>query len=302
MANYLERVASSAGRRAASAKPPTSGPPVLPAGRDFSIAPMDPFVSDEERFVETLETLAPARTHERTTIPSTPKAEVANESKTTATPDATVAAPVEPEPKPHLSVERLSEESPFIVHVPRTLRPGATPKVPPTAADEPPREPPRVRAATTFRPEESRTKADPKPMVRPADPEVKESGAAESITTAPTPAVVDQVEEYQAPAPARTEVTVSDITPIPRVNRVDGPAKLPAPGAEPAPPPALPVQVPPVAGNSARQEQSRISIGSLEVLVNNHPRVTTVRPAATPSRTERLNLEKRYLDRFRLRH
>ena len=73
MANYLERVASSAGRRAAIAKPPTSGPPVLPAGRDFSNAPADPFASDEEQFVESLETLAPARTEKHAAIPSAPK-------------------------------------------------------------------------------------------------------------------------------------------------------------------------------------------------------------------------------------
>jgi hypothetical protein len=64
----------------------------------------------------------------------------------------------------------------------------------------------------------------------------------------------------------------------------------------------VPVHVPPVAGSTPRQEQSRITIGSLEVLVNNHPRVTPARPAPAPSRTESLNLEKRYLDRFRLRH
>jgi hypothetical protein len=72
--------------------------------------------------------------------------------------------------------------------------------------------------------------------------------------------------------------------------------------AEPSPPPAPPVHLPPVTSNATRQEQSRVSIGSLEVLVNNQPRVPTARPAPAPSRSERLNLEKRYLDRFRLRH
>jgi hypothetical protein len=65
----------------------------------------------------------------------------------------------------------------------------------------------------------------------------------------------------------------------------------------------MPVHLPAVASNNiTRPEQSQISIGSLEVLVNNHPKVTTSRPAPAPSRTERLNLEKHYLDRFRLRH
>jgi len=63
----------------------------------------------------------------------------------------------------------------------------------------------------------------------------------------------------------------------------------------------MPVHLPPATGNATRQDQSRVHIGSLEVLVNNHPQVTTVRPAPPPSQTESLNLEKRYLDRFRLR-
>ncbi len=299
MANYLERVASSAGRRAAIAKPPASGPPVLPAGRDFSIAPEAPFASDEEPFVESLETLAPARSEKRAEAPSAPGVEVAGESKTTATPEATLAAPVEPEPKPRTSVGRLSSESPFTVHVPRTLRPTATPKVPPTTADEPPPERPRVRTSTTIGPEEFRTKAEPEPVVNSAVREVKESVTEEPFATTPTPRVAASVEEHQTPVPVRTEATLSDATPIPRVDRVDGPARH---SAEPSPPPAVPVQLPPVVNNAAREDQSRISIGSLEVLVNNHPRVTTVRPATTPSRSERLNLEKRYLDRFRLRH
>ena len=305
MANYLERVASSAGRRAAVAKPPTTGPPVLPAGRDFSNAPADPFVSDEEQFLETFETSAPGRVEERAKSPSS-KPEVVDESKTTATHDETLAAPVEPEPKPRLSVERLSDESPFTVHLPRTLRPSATPKVPPIPADEAPRERTRVRASTTVGPEEFTIGEEPATVVHSTDTmEVKQSVTAEADTTSgPKPPVVAAAEEHQAPAPkpVHTEDARSNTQPIPRVDRVDGPPKFPAPSTEPSPPAALPVHLPPVAANTTRQEQSRINIGSLEVLVNNHPRVTTVRPAAAPSRTERLNLEKRYLDRFRLRH
>ena len=142
MANYLERVASSAGRRAAIAKPPNSGPPVLPAGRDFSIAPADQFASDEEQLVETLETVAPARTEERVDTPSTPKPRVAD----TATQDEPVSAAVQPQPRPSTSVERLSSESPFTVHVPRTLRPSVTAKVPTTTTSEQPHEQTRARA------------------------------------------------------------------------------------------------------------------------------------------------------------
>jgi len=290
MANYLERVASSAGRRAAIAKPPNSGPPVLPAGRDFSIAPADPFASDEEQLVETLETVAPARTEERVDTPSAPKPRVAD----TATQDEPVSAAVQPQPRPSTSVERLSSESPFTVHVPRTLRTSVAAKVPTTTTSEQPHEQTRARATANVGAEEIIIET------KPADSqtnEVKVTAETDRTSLTPRPRITERVEQHQTSV--RTEAALTETTPAPRVDRVDGPARY---SAEPSPPPASPVHLPPVAGNSARQEQSRIHIGSLEVLVNNHPRVTTARPAAAPSRSERLNLEKRYLDRFRLRH
>jgi hypothetical protein len=258
---------------------------VLPAGREFSIAPADPFVSDEEHFLETLET-------ERAEIPSTPKATVTDPIRQ----DEPVAAPIQPQPKPHTSVERLSSESPFTVHVPRTLRPSVAAKVPTTTASEQPREETQARAKSNVGAEETTIET------KPADSqtsEVKVIPAADRTALTPRPLVADRIEEHQTPTPVHTEPALTDTTPVPRVNRVNGPTSY---SPEPSPPPALPVHLPPVAGNSARQEQSRISIGSLEVLVNNHPRVTNVRPAAAPSRSEKLSLEKRYLERFRLRH
>jgi len=129
-------------------------------------------------------------------------------------------------------------------------------------------------------------------VVHSANTDVATDSATAEPPAQPKPRVADPV---QAPVPVHTEATLPDAAPIPRVN---APPKY---SAEPSPPPALPVHLPPAAGNAARQEQSRVHIGSLEVLVNNHPQVTTVRPAPPPSQTESLNLEKRYLDRFRLR-
>ena len=292
MANYLERVASSAGRRAAIAKPPVSGPPVLPAGRDFSIAPADSFVIDEEQFVEPQGTRAP----ERDEIPSTPK--VVRES--TATQNETRAAHVEPRPKPRPTHERLSSESPFTLQVPRTLRPINAADIPPTTPNEPPRERPRVRASTTVGPQEFTIGEEPAPLVHSSDAvvnEIEETAEPDTIALTPRPKLADREEERRIPRPVHTEAT-----PIPRVDHVKEPARTKVQLAEPSPPSALPVHLPPVAGNITRQEQSRISIGSLEVLVNNHPQVTKTRPAAASSRSESLNLEKRYLDRFRLRH
>lgn len=297
MANYLQRVASSAGRRAAIAKPPVSGPPVLPAGRDFSLASADPFAIDEEQSVQSSATGRPARTEERADTPSAAK----------ATQPETLAAPLEPRPRPRPAQEQLSSESPFTVQVPRTLRPSATPNVSPTTSNEPHHERSRVRASTTLRPEEFAIGEQPAPILRSTDSFANESTSVTAApdTTAsmpqPGPSVADRDEKLQAPKQVHTEATRYDTTPIPRVDRVDGLAKFPVHSAEPAPPPATPIHLPP-AISTARQEPSHIHIGSLEVLVNNHPRVTAARPAPAPSRTERLNLEKRYLDRFRLRH
>lgn len=289
MANYLERVASSAGRRATSAKPPVSGPPVLPAGRDFSIAPADPFAMDEEQFVESSETHTPLRRQD-IEVPSVPKTETASELKATA-PHETLAAPVEPRPRPRPVHERLSSESAFKVQVPRTLRP-ITADIQPPSATERPGERPRVHASTPIGSEEFTVAEEPAP---------DDLVAAEADTPRPKTPVADRKEEYQAPRPVTAEAARSETTPIPRVDRADGPPRLSVQAAEPSPPSATPVHLPP-AISTTRQEQSRIHIGSLEVLVNNHPRIPTARPAPAPSRTERLNLEKRYLDRFRLRH
>ena len=272
MPNYLERVASSASRRAAIAKPPVSGPPVLPLSRDFSIA------SDEQQFSETLETSAPD-------LASTPQPQAKEETRTTR--DATLVAPLEPKPQPRLSHERLSTDSPFTVHVPRTLRPLSTSNVPTPPADEPP----RVRASTTIRREELTINKEPAPVVHSADPDV----TTESATTPAqsNPSVADQA---QSPVTVHTEAAAPVVVPIPRV---DVPPRY---STEPSPPPAMPVHLPPATSNATRQDQSRVHIGSLEVLVNNHPPINPLRRAPAPSRTESLNLEKRYLDRFRLRH
>jgi len=289
MANYLERVAASAGRRATSARPPNSGPPVLPASRDFAPAVEDPFASDQDQFLEPLETSAPARPEESAEIAS-PKRAVAEESKTITPQVPKSASSAVPKTHPP-SHERLSSDAPFTVTVPRTLRPTSTAHTPSTTLTEP-----------------STTKEEPAPIIPPTDVEAKEvnqSVVTETATVLPKPTVTAIPEEHQALIPTPRAIDVSETMPIPRVDHVDGPPRpSPRPAvAEPSPPLAAPIRVPPVtSNNTARQDQSRISIGSLEVLVNNHPKVTTARPAPAPSRSESLNLEKRYLDRFRLRH
>lgn len=272
MANYLERVAASAGRRAAIAKPPNSGPPVLPPGRDVSLAVEDPFASDQDQFLEPIETPAPARSAEI----AAPKQIVTEESKTITPQDPISAPSAVPKPPP-----------PVTITVPRTLRPITAPNIPPAIPKEP-----------------SPIEQEPASIIHSTNFQIKEVNhfiTTEPDSVQPTPTVSEVPEKHQAPPlPAPRVIEVSDTTPIPRLDRIDGPARPPV--AEPSPPPALPVHVPTVAATVSRPEQSQISIGSLEVLVNNHPKVTPSRPAPAPSRTERLNLEKHYLDRFRLRH
>lgn len=250
----------------------------------------------------TLETSAPARIEAHAEIASTPRSEIVEEP--TAPRVTGSVAPPEPKTNPRSTHERLSSDSPFTVQVPRTLRPVSTANVPMPAPAETPREQPSVRASTPVAGEEVTTYVEPAPVVHSANSDVVNEST--TTTTAsdmpatpaqPKPPVANQRAEHQQLKPVHTESVVPNATPIPRVERVDGPTR-----SEPSPPSALPVHLPPVAANTARQEQPRVHIGSLEVLVNNHPRIPTVRPAAAPARSERLNLEKRYLDRFRLRH
>src|SRR5215217_3635331 len=298
MANYLQRVASSAARRAAIAKPPASGPPLLPGGKDVSMPTEGLFPSDTEQFPGASTHDEPERRElsqpeERVEITPSSKVEAAGDSMT---PD-TRSRRVEPQPKPRASQELLSSEPPFTVHLPKTLRPVSAARVAPPIADEQPRRRAPSPAATEGGPASS-------------EPDVTHSASLEIDTTAPrvrTPAGVDSPDADHNPTALRsikTAPAVFETTPVPVVDRNDGPTKVPPHREEPVPPPALPVQLPPVVvGSAARQEQSRISIGSLEVMVNNQPPVTPPsQPAATASRSEKLNLEKRYLDRFRLRH
>jgi hypothetical protein len=248
---------------------------VLPPGRDLSLAVEDPFASDQDQFLEPFDTPAPARSAEI----ASPKQIVTEESKTIAPQDPISAPSAVPKPPP-----------PVTITVPRTLRPITTPNVPVPARNEPLREQP---ASTTIE--------EPTPIVLATDAkvrEVKQSISSKTETMPPPLAVAGPTEEHQEPIPRPVQTEIVDTTPIPRVDNPSGLSVV-----EPAPPPGMPVHLPAVASNNiTRPEQSQISIGSLEVLVNNHPKVTPSRPAPAPSRTERLNLEKHYLDRFRLRH
>jgi hypothetical protein len=115
----------------------------------------------------------------------------------------------------------------------------------------------------------------------------------------------------QTPQPIRDESKnrVPDPAPIkPPPPALDHPASQPEPTPNSAPPPspalspAEPAVVAPQLVGSPPRKEARISIGRLDVQVNNHP------PAPPPVRTAPPvtgnapdALERRYLDRFRLK-
>lgn len=303
MANYLERVASSAGRRAAIAKPPSSGPPLLPGALPVPAEGL--FPSDVEQPLEASshERREPSRPEERAEIKPPLPVEVPLTSRTTE-PREDVHPP---EPKPRATQESLSSEPPFTVHLPKTLRPVGASKVPPPVAPEqpPPRAP--LPASTEAGPISPVSEVTHSAEVDTTAPPVEtkapdaDRGPEDQLVRQPP---VRQPPLRQPPAtPIKTEAPISETLPAPRVQHDDGPQPH-SDRVEPAPRASSPVHLPPVvAGSAPRQEQSRITIGSLEVMVNNHPPVAPARPpSATASRSEQLNLEKRYLDRFRLRH
>jgi len=303
MANYLERVASSAGRKAAVAKPPSSGPPLLPAGRDFLPPTQELFSgNDEDLFgessVDEPNKLEPSRLGESTAATET------------ARPRAESPLRVEPPAAPTPTPVSLRNESPFIVHLPKTLQPVITEKHPLRVSDEPPD---RV-ALTDSSGMTKRSMADEASVevLQSSDTEIKETKTrytvADERSTRPmapksldrrsdNEPVVKKIDmEAMVPEPQPVELRDREVTPtrIPTPTRTHGDEHLPI--AVPRQPPAV------VVGGGSRPEPSRISIGQFEVLVNNHPVLETVRPpAAPPMQSNSINLEKRYLDRFRLR-
>jgi hypothetical protein len=278
MANYLERVAFSAARKAAVAKPPSSGPPVMPAGREFLPSGQDTFAADEDEFVGAS---APEKANK-------PVAE------TDAIPSATPTVEAEPAPKPATTPVSLKNEAPFTVHLPKTLRPIAAEKVPPSVPEAPtsdrvaPAEPPRIversEPVEVVQSVQTREAVLDKPPVTPsvrseAEPVVKK--IYEETVVAEPPPVAPRVREV-----VRNKIisTTSAIEPL-------------TVAAEPRQAPAVVVG----GGIASRPEPSRISIGQFEVLVNNQPPTAPAKPPAAAPVQSSNHLERRYLDRFRLR-
>jgi hypothetical protein len=274
MANYLERIASSASRRVALAKPPNSGPPLVPA-RDLSLPGDGLLPSDDNQLFELTNQGGPERressqAEKHSDVTPTLNTRPGADAESTKLPGDFISR-VDPVVNP--AQDSLSSEAPFMVHLPKTLRPIADTRFQPSVESErrpgAPSHVPAGAGSTEFTVDKERI-----PVVQSsADSEVKES-----VRFAARRSAVGESNKILVPS-----TTYS---------------------AEPLPPAASPVRVPPlVVGSPGKQEQSRISIGSLEVMVNNHPPVAPAsRTASTPLLNEKAHLERRYVDRFRLRH
>ena len=320
MANYLERVASSAARRAAVAKPPTSGPPLLPA-KDLSL-PVEGSLPHYE--ADSFEAAAPGAPEKRESPRSEKLSQVAPAINKTARTEAPkprhdAVARVEPLARPARPAlarqEPLSSEAPFTVHLPKTLRPLADNNIQATVENEQPqpRRTPALIPTKEIAAEFSNVDEPRAAVPRSSDSVAEQPAtfAGEETHVRPDDKANEAAQLVDEPRPAPVKQSpVHVVVPEPVVladaeeRLIQVPAQHVSARNEPVPAAALPVQLPsPVAaGSQRRQEQSRVHIGSLEVTVNNHPPAIPARTARPISlQNDQTNLERRYLDRFRLK-
>ena len=299
MANYLERVASSAGSRAALTKPQMSVPPLLPAGNQL-LSAEDSLPADNPFFEETSHAQAarpgssPAKNPAETPRFQNKKLGPVAEAGSAKQPDvsATRSQTSDNSAPANLSTAApapSTSDAPFTIHLPKTLRPASANSTQPVAKEEP-----RGDAAALTRAQPAAARATADEEVSP----VAQSAALVIKEFEPSKARTDRL-------PARPEAQAADTSTVDTDKR-QTPAFAPLPSITHQPEPlsaGLPVQIPPViVPNAGRQEQSRVSIGLLEVMVNNQPPVAPVGPPAQPPlQNGNANLARRYLDRFALR-
>ena len=299
MANYLERVASSAGRRAALSKPQMSVPPLLPAGNQL-LSAEDSLPADNPFFEET--------SHAQAARPGSSPANNLAETPRFQNEKLGLVAEAGSAKLPDVSATRSqtsdnsapsTSDAPFTIHLPKTLRPASANSTQPVAKEEP-----RGDAAALTRAQPAAARATADEEVSP----VAQSAALVIKEFEPSKARTDRL-------PARPEAQAADTSTVDTDKRQtpafapvpgDGPNISPLPSITRQPEPlsaGLPIQIPPViVPNAGRQERSRVSIGLLEVMVNNQPPVAPVGPPAQPPlQNGKANLARRYLDRFALR-
>lgn len=190
--------------------------------------------------------------------------------------------------EPRQATERLSTELPIDIRIPKTLRPTA--QVVP-ARDE---QGDQVRAVQSGARPNLETAGAMKNMAR--------AGAESSVVDYDRPRNHAGVRDAESPMPKATDNVVTNPTSRERSEgkATTAPTDISPFSVDPRQPVSA-IRLPSPAAEN-RAPQSRVSIGHLEVTVNNRPVVEPKRTATSqPVRETTEHLERRYLDRFRLR-
>jgi hypothetical protein len=292
MTNFLAKIAASGARTGAETpiRPPVSGPPLMPDTLPDSV----PSAGIDR--VETL-TAAPASPVSPVSLVSPVGANrPINLERSNAAPPAAIIPPVNVEQ----AAEPVARPVRFDQPQPDRLAPDRSAQPEPVRHQEqqPINEPPLRALSRRLAPEAGPVIQAPKALRPPESvPEAPRVAHAVSATAAAQPIRTESKNHVPDPAPIKQPPTASEGITNP-VERTPTPALLPLPAMSPAEPA---VAAPQVVGPPPRKE-ARISIGRLDVQVNNHPPAPPpVRPAAPMTNPAPDALERHYLDRFRLK-
>jgi hypothetical protein len=323
MANYLQRVITAGARIHSPAKPPVAAPTILPAAFVAPPAPTAPDVSlprSTKRAVpQTPERIVPPI--EKSTVPTAPPQAV---------------PPIANRPPVPLSVAiaRLTSGPP--IRAPRGIR-ADVPLPQPPRAEVPRIEMPHIASKPTEpSPKPAVAHPDAEPRATTPPPEIQKPAFDADVHVAPVPAapialpqyvpVSEAKQESKPPVQKQSPRKPPEPTPVqPRIEprHVDRPTKLieetsvratPPIEAKPAPaqrnPKIEPIRIKPksseqpltpaIAPERTESRKSRITIGQVDVQVNNQRAAPATAPApAAGPRTD--FFEARYLNRFSMR-
>ena len=295
MPNYLARVAAAGMRTTIPAKPPVAGPPILPGHSPPNFAVATGIEQGEGQGIQ-------PEINEEQVVPALPAATLAlNKPVSPSTPESM----------------QLEDQAPStidatpVIQAPRTLRPAykARPDSPQLHQVE------AIRSGGSTSPMSSTgTTMSSSIMPSPVAPRIKEPtdkgpvipgvslprAMLESSDTLPVAAVkqISQVNQVTQPTALQSADKV-------RLEREHGILPTQAALKQTATPPMPPAQasaplMPPA--NNPTSRQVKLTIGQLDVQVNNRQPAHPARPSTPTISSEATDtLEQRYLDRFRLK-
>jgi hypothetical protein len=301
MTNFLAKIAASGARTGAETpiRPPVSGPPLMPGTLPDSVPSAG---------IDRIETLTAAPASLASPVSPAGANRPINLERANAAPPAAIIPPVNAgqaaAPEPVARPARFDQAQPDRLGPDRSAQPE------PVRHQEQPtiNEPPLRALSRRLAPEAGPVIQAPKAL-RPPEPVPEAPRVAHAVSA--TAAAQPRLDAAAASQPIRAESKnhAPDPAPIKQPpaalegitnpgERTPTPALLPLPAMLPAEPA---VAAPQVVGPPPRKE-ARISIGRLDVQVNNHPPAPPpVRPAAPVTHPAPDTLERHYLDRFRLK-